>query len=95
MAKSRTGLDALFKKTEGEAVEAAVEVPAEGRTIAVGVGLKESEIALLDQVAGDLGVARNAVTRYAVRYFLTAYLRGDVDMTDQVEAKTKKSLRMP
>lgn len=95
MAKRSTGLDALFKPTEGDVPVAVVEVPAEGRTIAVGVGLKESEVALLDQVAEDLGVARNAVTRYAVRFFLAAYLRGEVDLTDQVEAKTKKSLRMP
>ena len=94
MAKQRPGLDDLFKKTAApESGE--VEVPAEGRTISVGVGLKESEVAMLDRIAGDLGVARNALMRYGLRYFLTAYLAGEVNMTEDVQERKSATLRMP
>ena len=75
-----------------------VEVPATGRTVTTGVGLKESELALIDQIVdkSDREIARNAVLRYAVRYFLKAYLSGQVDPLKDVETpKPKKKLRMP
>lgn len=74
------------------------EVPATGRTITTGVGLKESELALIDQIVdkSDREIARNAILRYAVRYFLKAYLSGQVDPLKDVETpKPKKKLRMP
>lgn len=75
-----------------------VEVPATGRTVTTGVGLKESELALIDQIVdkSDREIARNAILRYAVRYFLKAYLSGQVDPLKDVEVpKPKKKLRMP
>lgn len=75
-----------------------IDVPATGRTITTGVGLKESELALIDSIVdkSDREIARNAVLRYAIRYFLKAYLAGQVDPLKDVESpKPKKKLRMP
>lgn len=74
----------------------AIDIPAEGRTMATGVGLKESELELLDQIAEQLGVARNGLIRYAVRYFLKAYLAGDVrpETQKQYSERGQKQLRM-
>ena len=73
-----------------------VDIPAEGRTLATGVGLKESELELLDGIAAQLGVARNGLIRYAVRYFLKAYLAGDVrpETQKQYSERGQKQLRM-
>lgn len=57
----------------------AVEIPATGRTFATGVGLKQSEVDMYDQLADRLGVARNKIMRYALRYFLKAYMSGAVE----------------
>ena len=73
-----------------------VKIPAEGRTLPTSVGLKESEVQLLDQVAGELGVARNAVMRYALRDFLRRYMSGEINLTAKVqEAEApKRKLQM-
>ena len=73
-----------------------IDIPAEGRTMATGVGLKESELELLDRIADQLGVARNGLIRYAVRYFLKAYLAGDVrpETQKQYSERGQKQLRM-
>lgn len=73
-----------------------IDIPAEGRTMATGVGLKESELELLDRIAEQLGVARNGLIRYAVRYFLKAYLAGDVrpETQKQYSERGQKQLRM-
>ncbi len=73
-----------------------IDIPAEGRTLATGVGLKESELELLDRIAAELDVARNGLLRYAVRYFLKAYLAGDVrpETQKQYSERGQKQLRM-
>ncbi len=74
-----------------------IEIPAEGRTLPVGVGLKESELELLDRIADEQDVARNGLIRFAVRYFLKAYLAGDVQLETQKEYSERrgpKQLRM-
>ncbi len=99
MAKKQSQpLDDIFKKTEPEPDQpgAAGDIPATGRTLSVGVGLKESEISMLDTVAAELDVARNAVMRYAIRYFLAQYRAGIVNPAGDVrEPKVKKQLKMP
>lgn len=73
-----------------------IHIPAEGRTFSVGVNLKESELALYDQLARELGVARTALMRYALRYFLREVLAGRLDITKDVYTpEPKKRLRMP
>lgn len=96
MAKRQTGLDNIFKKTESETTAPAAEVPSTGRTLSVGVGLKESEVALLDEIAKELDVTRNALMRYGLRYFLGQLQAGKLDMAKDVqEPEMKKRLKMP
>jgi hypothetical protein len=97
MAKTQANLDNIFKKTErGTATGSKKEIPATGRTVSVGVGLKESEVALLDEIAKELDVTRNAIMRYGLRYFLSQIQAGSLDMTKDVqEPELKKRLKMP
>ena len=98
MARRKANLDSIFTRTEPAADERAPtsELPAEGRTMSVGVGLKESEVAALDVIAGDLDVARNALLRYAVRRFLLDYQASRFNLAADVEVpEVKKRLRMP
>ena len=90
MARKRPTLDSPFRRTEAKRADS---LPAEGRTLAVGVGLKESEIQILDDVASQLGVSRNQVLRYAVRQFLKDYLSGMVQ--PEVTQELKRNLSMP
>lgn len=62
------------------------------RTLPVGVGLKASEVAALDDIAAELGIARNAIMRFAIRYFLAEYEAGRVTL--EVETETKNRLKM-
>ena len=96
MAKKRANLDNIFKSTEPGNMTTPDVVPATGRTISVGVGLKEGEVAMLDEIVDQLDVTRNALMRYAIRYFLTQYIAGEINLADDVEApEPKKRLKMP
>ena len=68
-------------------------IPAEGYTRPVSVGLKESELALLDEIAGQLAVARNAVMRYLIRDGLARLKMGQLEIP--VERQTRNSIKMP
>lgn len=95
MAK-KPDLSGFFERTEtqppAEAPDLA-ERPALDRTLPVGVGLKQSEIARLDAIGADLGVARNALLRWAVAYFLREYDAGRLELT--VDREEKRRVRMP
>jgi hypothetical protein len=110
MARKRPDLDALFQRTEQpEQPEQAVQpaplpaapsgpspdIPATGRTLPTGVGLKESELAAIDEVAGKLGVARNALLRFAVRYFLAEYQAGRVSLEITPPHERRNRIKMP
>lgn len=74
-----------------------IDIPAEGRTLATGVGLKESELELLDRICDEHDVARNGLIRYGVRYFLKAYLAGEVALEFQKqysETRRQRQLKM-
>lgn len=95
MAKQQ--LDDIFKKTEGKTPAKPAkptEVPAGGRTIPVGVGLKEAEVAELDKIVEELDITRNALMRYAIRYFLSQYSAGAIKLAVE-EPEVKKKLKMP
>lgn len=99
MAKRQPDLSGLFTPTEtqpsaetGQA-ERSGPVPALDRTLPVGVGLKQSEIARLDAIGADLGVARNALLRWAVAYFLREYDAGRIELT--VDREERRRVRMP
>lgn len=96
MAKRKTDLNQIFKSTEPGHKPAADSVPATGRTISVGVGLKESEVAMLDEIVDQLDITRNSLMRYAIRHFLTQYIEGEINPSEDVEApEPKKRLKMP
>lgn len=87
MAKRTARIDdSLFRRTEDEPTNHSATgavpagVPATGRTLSVGVGLKESEVDLLDAIAAELGIARNALLRYLVRYGLAEYRSGRLEV---------------
>ena len=54
-----------------------------------GVGLKQSEWAVLEKIAGDLEITPHAVAAYGVRYFLKAYKEG------KIKTETKKTQTLP
>lgn len=98
MAKKQTGLEDLFKKTEARPA-GGVDLSDldRGNIKATGVGLKEGEIAALDAIAESLNLARNALMRFAVRWFLMEYRAGRVDPGEYLEEPPppKKTLRLP
>ena len=100
MAKRTARIDdSLFRRTEDEGTEtgagavAGARVPATGRTLSVGVGLKESEVDLLDAIAAELGIARNALLRYLVRYGLSQYRSGRLEVP--VRREERYRVEMP
>ena len=95
MDKKRPELDNLFAKTEQNPFEGDSIIPSEGRTITTGVGLKESELALLNKIASETGVARNALMRWMLRYVLRDYLAGKIDLSAELEIVQTRRLRMP
>lgn len=96
MAKQRAELKNIFKSTEPGGKTTADTVPATGRTVSVGVGLKESEVAMLDEIVDELDITRNSLMRYAIRHFLTQYIEGEINPSEDVEApEPKKRLKMP
>lgn len=62
--------DDLFSKTE----------PEKDKTEPRGVGLKQSEWAIIDKIADDLGVTGHAVTAWGLRYFLKRYQAGKIEI---------------
>ena len=85
MAKRATIDQGLFKSTEeGGAVE--VEVPSKGKSSSISMGLRASEIELLNEIADRYQVSRNALLRLAVRRFLGDVVNGRIDLETMIEA---------
>lgn len=102
MAKSKGKLSEIFKSTERKApappaAGAARQdvAPASGRTVSVGVGLKESEVVELDQLAAGVDVKRNALMGWVLRRFLADVRAGRLDLAAQMEETTTRRLRNP
>ena len=94
MAKQRATISTdLFKATEG-AAGGPVEVPAEGKTSSISVGLRGSELALLNQIADQYQVSRNALLRLAARRFLEDVLNGRFDLEEIIEAPPPPKRRL-
>ena len=84
MAKQRATINAgLFQSTEEGAAE--VEVPAEGKSSSISVGLRKTEIDLLNQVADRYQISRNALLRLAARRLLADVLNGRIDLEKMIE----------
>ncbi len=62
-----------------------VDLPAEGPTTQISVGLRASELAVFDGLCQEHKLARNALARFAIRYFLKAHLRGEIDLAPFVK----------
>ena len=90
MAKRPPKIDPdMFRETaDRPTVDAAtgdVDLPAAGPTTQISVGLRASELAVFDQLCSEHRLARNALARFAIRYFLKAYLRGEIDLAPFVK----------
>ena len=57
---------------------AAGAVPATGRTVSIGVGLKESELGELDRIAASYDVSRNFLMRWLLRLGIQRRQAGDL-----------------
>ncbi len=104
MAKKQSSLDDIFKRTEPGAPPELRSGGQEdlsdfdaGTIHSTGVGLRMGEIEALDQIAAELGISRNALLHYAVRWFLVQHRRGLIDLAGAVEIPPppKKRLRLP
>jgi len=62
-----------------------------------GIGIREGERAALDEIAALLGVSRNAILRYMVRWFIIEYRAGKIDLAAHVKEPPpqKKKLDLP
>ena len=92
MAAKRTIDAGLFARTEPEGEAAAKSagdaIPAEGYVRSVSVGLKESELAILQRIADDNDVARNAVMRYFLRDAMARYRAGELEVPTTEKRRT-------
>ena len=97
MAKRQERLGAaltdLFAKTEGGGPVDVNAVPAEGYTRSTSVGLRQSEIDILDHIAEAEGVARNAIMRYLLRWAMAEYAAGRLTIPTS-EERTRR-VEMP
>jgi predicted transcriptional regulator len=51
---------------------------------------------MLDEIAGEIDVSRNALMRYAIRHFLIQYQAGEMKPSEDVEEPwVKERLKMP
>lgn len=82
----------LFVATtkEGEGV-----LEATGKAVTCGVGLRQSEADEIDRLAKQLGVARNAMLRFAVRHFLVRVQSGEIDLSAYRQVTESVTLKMP
>jgi hypothetical protein len=108
-AKKKPDLSGIFDKTEHVPAaptepdpvaivepESVASAPPTDRTLAVGVGLKESQIAELDRIAEDLDIARNNLIKFAVAYLLAEHSTGSVNLSRYIESgKGRVRLKMP
>lgn len=73
----------------------AVELDEQGYIRQTGVGLRESELEALDEIANKLGIGRNSVIRYAVRVLLQMQEADVIKMTvTSTERKHRQTRRM-
>lgn len=93
VALSESTMNSMFARTDPTLKVG--PVPATGKTVSCGVGLKESEVAEVDELASSNGVARNMILRYAVRSFLGLVRSGEIQLNASREVVEKITLKMP
>lgn len=67
--------------------------PAQDYTRSISVGLKQSEIATLDDIAAQERVKRNAVMAFFLRWAIKQYRAGELEIPTETERVTK--IKMP
>ena len=69
----------------------------EGVIRSTGVGLKTGEIAAIEALAAELGITKNALMRFAMRWFILQYRAGNVDISKFIEEPPPpaRKLNMP
>lgn len=67
----------------------------QGRIQTLGVGLTQGERDALQAIADENEVARNAVMRFAMRYFLGEYRAGRIRLAVEEPPPPKKKLILP
>jgi hypothetical protein len=100
MAKKQPDMSNIFARTErGDASQETMgnEDLDRGNIQATGIGLRKGELEALQVIADELGVARNAVMRFLVRWAIMQYRQGKVDIARFAEEPppSRKILRMP
>ena len=87
MAKKdeKNALNSIFAKTEKDPKKE----PKKNLIKPTTFGLSELERAELQEIADNNGVARNAVGRYAIQYFLKQYKSGEAKLTTVQVPKLK------
>ena len=93
MARPTIGKEDVARPTAKTAAETKHIVERSGRTYTTGIGLKESELTVLDDWANRLGVSRHATMVWCLRRGLDDLVSGKA--RPEVETKTTTKIRMP
>lgn len=87
----------ILKRTEGSQPPADNSDLSQGNIRALGIGLSEGERNALTAIAEELGIARNALGRFALRWFILQYRAGNIDLASEIQEPPppKKRIRLP
>lgn len=85
--EGRPGIIVLKEEFENEDLDT-------GKIKPMGVGLKTGEIEALDGIVEERRVSRNSLMRFAIRWFITQYRAGNVDLSEYIKEppQPKKTL---
>lgn len=99
MARKKPDMTNIFARTEpeGESTRAGDNEDLDsGRITTQGVGLREGELAALNDLANRSGLTKNALARLAIRKFIIDERTGALDLSDYIEApEPKKRAKLP
>jgi hypothetical protein len=81
-------------RTDEEAGESPLD---KGPTVATGLGVRTGELEALSSLAGELGITKNKLMRFALRYVIIEYRAGRLDLRKliKVPPEPKKDIEMP
>jgi hypothetical protein len=88
----------MFKRTEPQQQQPGDNSDLDTGVIkSIGVGLKEGEVNAIQAMADSIPVKRNALMRFAIRWFIKQARAGNVDLTEFTDEPPppEKRLRMP
>lgn len=98
MARKTRNLDDIFAKTGGDSDQdlASIDLD-ESPTVSTGLGIRTGELKAITLLADRLGITKNALMRFAIRYVLTAVRDGkiNIDQFIEIPPEPKKDIKMP